>query len=286
MGREKSGEHAFEFTAHRIRRRLATATRWTFELPKPATFKDLRMKVLSTVPGKQEWGSISEIEAFDQAGKNLLLSPPRWVTRDTPQHTLEQYRQIKPFDPSRPVFMTLTSGFHPQFEKWPDERRLRMYADFIRAADVIGYDVYPIYGWNKPEWIHLVHDCTQMLAEMAGPNKPLYAWIETSKGGQWTGELANQKEVTPAWALVKDLHGPVLSRRLKLQREGLEEWELLKLAEKKVGRQKVQTIVDRVYTCLGKRTWPPDAYNPAKPMWSYDEREWDKARQEIIDALR
>jgi hypothetical protein len=172
--------------------------RQNFDLPKPAKFKDLRLQVLSVVPGKQEWGSISEVEAFDQAGKNLLLSRPKWVTRSTPQRTLEEYRQIKAFDPSRPVFMTLTSGFHPQFKKWPDEKRLPMYADFIKSADVIGYDIYPIYGWNKPEWIHLVRDCTQMLSEMAGPERPLYAWIETSKGGQWTGDLAHQKDVTPA----------------------------------------------------------------------------------------
>jgi hypothetical protein len=172
--------------------------RQSFELSKPATFKELRLKVLSIVPGKQEWGSISEIEAFDETGKNLLLSPPHWVTRSTPQRTLEEYRQIRESDPSRPVFMTLTSGFHPQFAKWPEEKRLPMYADFIKSADVIGYDIYPIYGWNKPEWIHLVHDCTQMLAEMAGPDRPVYGWIETSKGGQWTGDLAQQKDVTPA----------------------------------------------------------------------------------------
>jgi hypothetical protein len=89
----------------------------------------------------------------------------------------------------------------------------------------------------------------------------------------------------PAWVAVKDLKGPVVSRRLKHQREGIEEWELLKLAEAKVGRAKVQAIVDRVYTCMGKRTWPPEAYDPAKPMWSYEEGEWDKARQEMIDLL-
>jgi len=60
---------------------------------------------------------------------------------------------------------------------------------------------------------------------------------------------------------------------------------LLKLAEKKAGRAKVQEIVGRVYTCLGKRTWAPDAYDPNKPMWSYEEDEWDKARQEVLDLL-
>jgi len=71
-----------------------------------------------------------------------------------------------------------------------------------------------------------------------------------------------------------------------MHRQGLQEWELLKMAEQKVGREKVQAIVDKVYTCMGQRSWAPDAYNPSKPMWSYDEGEWDKAREAIIGLLR
>ena len=49
---------------------------------------------------------------------------------------------------------------------------------------------------NKPEWIHLVHEGTRRLVDLAG-DRPVYAWIETSRGGQWTGPLAGQKRVTP-----------------------------------------------------------------------------------------
>ena len=103
------------------------------------------------------------------------------------------------------------------------------------------------------------------------------------------GELIYPGDFTlpgaPDFVLVKDLKGPVVSRRLKWQREGLEEWELLKMAEKKAGRAPVQAIVDKVYTCMGQRTWAPGAYNPAKPMWSYDEQAWDKAREQVIELL-
>lgn len=167
-----------------------------FDLAKPATFKELKLTVLSVTPGKQEWGSIGEIEGLDVDGENVLLSRPRTVPRHTPEEVLAAYRQAKSGDPSRPVFMTFTANFHPHFKKFPDDQRVKLYTDFLPGCDVIGYDVYPIYGWNKPEWIHLVHDCTQTLAEMAGP-RPVYAWIETSKGGQWTGDLAKQKDVTP-----------------------------------------------------------------------------------------
>jgi hypothetical protein len=167
-----------------------------FGLPKPATFRELTMKVLSTVPGANVWGSFSEIEGFDKEGKNVLLSKPRPVPRATPAETLRAYQAIKAADPSRPVFMTLTGYFHPIFKKWGDEPR-KMYPDYVKATDVVGYDIYPIYGWNKPEWIYLVHEATDMLVKMADP-RPVYAWIETSKGSQWTGPLEGQKDVTPA----------------------------------------------------------------------------------------
>ncbi|MHC4181084.1 MAG: hypothetical protein ACYSWU_26605, partial [Planctomycetota bacterium] len=166
-------------------------------LSQPATFKELKLTVHSTFPGQQDWGSIGEIEGFDAVGKNVLLSPPRYEPRAWPPHTLEQYRAIKAADPSRPVFMTLTGHFHPHFKKWTDRQRSSLYPEYIRATDVVGYDIYPIYGWNKPEWIHLVHEATGQLVEMAG-RRPVYAWIETSRGGQWTGPLERQKEVTPA----------------------------------------------------------------------------------------
>lgn len=133
----------------------------------------------------------------DADGKNVLPSPPRHEPRTLPEQTLREYRGIKSADPARPVFMTLTGYFHPHFQKWSDEQRASLYPQYIRAADVVGYDIYPIYGWNKPEWLYLVYDATRLLAENAGP-RPVYAWIETSKGGQWTGPLDRQKDVTPA----------------------------------------------------------------------------------------
>lgn len=118
-------------------------------------------------------------------------------TNATPEEVVKRYQAIKSADPSRPVFMTLTAGFLPFFNDWPATRREAMYPAYIKGADVVGYDIYPIYGWNKPEWIYLGHDATELLARLAAP-RPVYAWIETSKGGQWTGPLERQKEVTPA----------------------------------------------------------------------------------------
>lgn len=167
-----------------------------FELDEPVTFSSLTFKVRSAYPGEHVWGSIGEIEAYNADGENVLVSPPRLEPRKLPEETLESYQRIKKHDPSRPVFMTCTGYFHPHFSKWSESRRKKLYPAYIRSTDVIGYDIYPIYGWNKPEWIYLVHDATELLTEMAGP-RPVYAWIETSRGGQYTGSLENQKRVEP-----------------------------------------------------------------------------------------
>jgi len=169
--------------------------RQKFDLPKPATFSKLKITITATFSAKNVWGSLGEIEGFDKNGKNVLLSPPRNVPRTAPEETARQYKAIKTADPSRPVFMTFTGHFHPFFKKYSDAER-KIYPQYIKSADVVGYDIYPIYGWNKPEWIHLVHEGTKRLVELAG-DKPVYAWIETSRGGQWTGPLERQKEVTP-----------------------------------------------------------------------------------------
>ena len=174
----------------------AKAGQQKFRLSKAATFKELTLKVLSTYPGQNEWGSMGEIEGFDSQGRNVLLAPPRDVPNAAPEQVLKKYGAIRAADPSRPVLMTLTGDFHPIFKKGTDAQRQQLYSAYTQAADMVGYDIYPIYGWNKPEWIYLVHDATRQLAGMAG-NRPVYVWIETSKGGQWTGPLEGQKDVTP-----------------------------------------------------------------------------------------
>jgi len=197
-GLSTAKEIAFEGDGKEILRATVEAKRGRqkFALSKPAAFRELTIKVLSSVPGANLWGSVGEIEGFDKEGTNVLLSKPRPVPRAMPAETLRRYEAIKAADSSRPVFMTLTGYFHPIFKKWGDEPR-KMYPDYVKATDVVGYDIYPIYGWNKPEWIYLVNEATDMLVKMAG-QRPVYAWIETSKGSQWTGPLEGQKDVTPA----------------------------------------------------------------------------------------
>ena len=161
----------------------------------PTELTELTVRVKSTYEGEQPWGSISEIEGFDAEGQSVLLCAPRQVPRQSPEETLATYRAIKQADDTRPVFLTVTANFMPAFAKWTPEEREPLYRAYAEAADAIGFDVYPLYGWGRPEWIDRVRDGAELLQQLAG-NRPTYQWIETNKGSEWVSE-ARQVDVTP-----------------------------------------------------------------------------------------
>lgn len=169
-----------------------------FDLKQPVTFRALTLKITSEydIPGNQGYASLSEVEAFDKEGKDVLLSRPRKEPRATPEAMMADYRAIRAIDRTRPVLMTLTSAFMRNDTTWDPTRKERMYPALAKAADVLGFDTYPIFGYGFPGRLHDVADGTADLRVLAGPGKPIYAWIETNKGSQWMTP-ALQPDVRP-----------------------------------------------------------------------------------------
>jgi hypothetical protein len=107
------------------------------------------------------------------------------------------YQKIKQADPARPVFLTLTAQFMKEMnQNYSPSQKERIYPGMVQQTDVIGFDIYPIYGWNRPEWLYRVADGVTELRALAGEGKPIYAWIETNKGSLAIS-AANQLPVTP-----------------------------------------------------------------------------------------
>lgn len=159
-----------------------------FDLPAPATFKELSVKILSSYPDKNKWGSISEIEAFDDQGRDVLLSTPRKVSRQTAEQVKAHYETIKAFDPMRPVLMTVSGFFindDVMHNWWTKEQSDALYPALLQWADVPGFDIYPIYGWNRSDKLNWVSQGSQELSAYAGRRKPFYVWIETQAGGDF-----------------------------------------------------------------------------------------------------
>ncbi|MFQ6098168.1 MAG: hypothetical protein ACE5O2_10620 [Armatimonadota bacterium] len=156
-----------------------------FALQEPATFSQLAFKVRSVYPGGVEYGSVSEIEAFDRNAENVLLSRPRNVPRRPPEEIAPYYRKIKETAPTRPVFVTFTSAFMQDDGTYDEATRKALYSQYVRYCDVAGFDIYPIFGWNRPAWLDRVAEGVSDLCAIAGPRRPVYAWIEANTGSKW-----------------------------------------------------------------------------------------------------
>jgi hypothetical protein len=119
--------------------------------------------------------------------------------RKPAEEVVEAYKRMRAKDDTRPVFQNLTSAFMdsgPDGGKRTKEERKAYYSVVAGGGDLFGFDIYPIYGWNKDEQLIWVADGVRDLRELAGPTKPVIAFIETSKGSKWIG-YDRQKDVKP-----------------------------------------------------------------------------------------
>lgn len=154
-------------------------------LEEPATFRELRVSVDQVFEGTQKWGAVEEIEALDENGKNVLLSPVRKETRESPAEVMARYNLLKELDSSRPMMMTVTCFFinDPRFDHWSTkEQSDALYPDLLKATDILGFDVYPIYGWNQPDKLGWVSQGVRELRAYGGTERPVYAWLECLRG--------------------------------------------------------------------------------------------------------
>ena len=72
-------------------------------------------------------------------------------------------------------FLTLTAHFASVAAPLPDGRG--MYPGLVAAADVVGFDLYPLQGLCRRDLLPLDFDAQQQLEALA-PGKPTFQWIE------------------------------------------------------------------------------------------------------------
>jgi hypothetical protein len=77
------------------------------------------------------------------------------------------------------------------------------------------------------------------------------------------------------------IDGPVVSYRMKLLRDGLEDWELFLLAEDEGAGAFVQAQVARAYRQFGAHVETGD-FDPANPPWTFDPAVLDDARAQVV----
>lgn len=139
-------------------------------------------------------GWVYDDEPDMPSGKGINAKP-----RQSPQIAAEKCSIIRANYPDRLIFMTFTGDFTDEQSAYnntyPKDVRQTLYPQFISSADVVGFDIYPIYGTGYPAHLDWVGSGVAQLRDMAGP-KPVYAWIETNKGSRWM-TYSKQPDVLP-----------------------------------------------------------------------------------------
>jgi hypothetical protein len=139
---------------------------------------------------------VSEVQAFDKDGKDVLLSKPHKEPRVAPEVIQAAYQATRAADPAHPVFMNLTSAFMKSDKDYDQATKDRIYPAYAKGCDLLGSDTYPIYGTGSFGRILEPAQGTAEMRAFAKPGQPLYAWIETNRGSQWITP-AKQPEVKP-----------------------------------------------------------------------------------------
>jgi hypothetical protein len=75
-------------------------------------------------------------------------------------------------------FLTLTSHFYSGAAPLGNGRAI--YPGLVAKANVVGFDLYPLQGWCRPERLGDVFWAQRELAHGLARGKPTYQWIETS----------------------------------------------------------------------------------------------------------
>lgn len=119
--------------------------------------------------------------------------------RESAKSIVKLYKESKLVDSTRPIFMNLTGWFIDDVEwsKTPVKADRDAYYELVtQGADVMCFDIYPIYQRNRDDKLMWVADGVSQMRSYAGEGKPVFAWIETSKGSKWI-RYENQKDVFP-----------------------------------------------------------------------------------------
>lgn len=147
-------------------------------------------KRISQVLNDNILGMIFDDEPDMPKGKGAEAKP-----RQMPEQVAEKVNGIRAENPNRLLFMTFTGHFTKEESTYPAEFRAKNYPEYVKNADVVGFDIYPIYGSGYPAHLNWVGNGVTELRGFAG-TRPVYTWIETSKGSQWM-TYEKQPDVLP-----------------------------------------------------------------------------------------
>jgi len=107
----------------------------------------------------------------DIAGGKPLKAPQM-----PPEKVISDYKLIKSKDPSKPVYVNFGSDQARGRAPIPN----KMYYEFVKGADIISYDIYPINA-DGDNMLHLVGKGMDKIRKYCDDKKPCWIWLECSR---------------------------------------------------------------------------------------------------------
>ena len=157
------------------------------------------------------WMMMDEPDNF-QFSKDLEVAGKKWkygpeASRVSAKDLGEMYETVKKVDSSRPIWVTFSCGvantmYGGRGGGWKD----KMYPDYMKSCDMVGYDVYPTASNGGKSGKNLWWQAKGMdrMKEWAGTDKPRYNCIGTN----FTGDgRAPTPEETKAEIWISIIHG-------------------------------------------------------------------------------
>jgi hypothetical protein len=130
-------------------------------------------KVLSRP--RAEWKKIlpcSELILKERTKDPNFPAPPQVIVSTA-------YEWMKKVGKSRPVFLTLGASILKDEGPLEPAVKQKEYPEYLKSCDVAGCAVHPITAGHGAGRLDAVAKGVATLREMAGPGKPVFAWIET-----------------------------------------------------------------------------------------------------------
>jgi hypothetical protein len=91
-----------------------------------------------------------------------------------PKRLQDDYAAWKQAAPQLPVFVNFSGG-----NVLGGKVSKTLYLEYLKAADWVGNDFYPVTGYNRPDWLWKIGAAVDTLRDWSG-GKPQLAFIETS----------------------------------------------------------------------------------------------------------
>ena len=118
-----------------------------------------------------------------------------WSLTDEPVHhevSVDDFRAQRSkaieLDPALPVFANFSSKFYREGKG--GTAALQLYRDFMAVPDLIGFDFYPVTGWNRPDWVAEPGRALEFMhSELLREEKPSWFLVEAcNQNLAWTPE--------------------------------------------------------------------------------------------------